>query len=157
MRFDKLWLFEPRLSHATSRSSVPVFRISAMKQEQPGSSRVHCGDTSYRRTLSLFRLWYSFSTFKQLWTLLCLHCFCLILKCSVCTAKEPRAATKIQALMRKFILRRRMIRQNKAAIMIQTFWKGYVARETLRMLKKEIQFALQNAAATVIQAYSGLR
>ncbi|KAL1251232.1 hypothetical protein QQF64_019028 [Cirrhinus molitorella] len=61
------------------------------------------------------------------------------------------AATKIQALVRKFILRRRMIRQNKAAIMIQAFWRGYVAREKLRVLKKEKQFALQNAAATVIQ------
>ncbi|XP_052446988.1 abnormal spindle-like microcephaly-associated protein homolog [Carassius gibelio] len=61
------------------------------------------------------------------------------------------AATKIQALVRKFILRRRMIRQNKAAIMIQTFWRGYLAREKLRVLKKEKQFALQNAAATVIQ------
>uniref|UniRef100_A0A8C1KKD0 Abnormal spindle microtubule assembly n=1 Tax=Cyprinus carpio TaxID=7962 RepID=A0A8C1KKD0_CYPCA len=67
------------------------------------------------------------------------------------------AATKIQALVRKFILRRRMIRQNKAAIMIQTFCRGYVAREKLRVLKKEKQFALQNAAATVIQVYSGLR
>uniref|UniRef100_A0A8C1XAS4 Abnormal spindle microtubule assembly n=1 Tax=Cyprinus carpio TaxID=7962 RepID=A0A8C1XAS4_CYPCA len=67
------------------------------------------------------------------------------------------AATKIQALVRKFILRRRMIRENKAAIMIQTFCRGYVAREKLRVLKKEKQFALQNAAATVIQVYSGLR
>ncbi|KAF4097765.1 hypothetical protein G5714_021773 [Onychostoma macrolepis] len=61
------------------------------------------------------------------------------------------AATKIQALVRKFILRRRMIRQSKAAIVIQTFWRGYVALEKLRVLKKEKQFALQNAAATVIQ------
>ncbi|XP_016409806.1 abnormal spindle-like microcephaly-associated protein homolog [Sinocyclocheilus rhinocerous] len=61
------------------------------------------------------------------------------------------SATKIQALVRKFILRRRMIKQNKAAIMIQIFWRGYVAREKLRGLKKEKQFALQNAAATVIQ------
>uniref|UniRef100_A0A673LLS7 Abnormal spindle microtubule assembly n=1 Tax=Sinocyclocheilus rhinocerous TaxID=307959 RepID=A0A673LLS7_9TELE len=67
------------------------------------------------------------------------------------------SATKIQALVRKFILRRRMIKQNKAAIMIQIFWRGYVAREKLRGLKKEKQFALQNAAATVIQVYSGLR
>ncbi|XP_073700281.1 abnormal spindle-like microcephaly-associated protein [Garra rufa] len=61
------------------------------------------------------------------------------------------AATKIQALVRKFILKRQMIRQNKAAIMLQTFWRGYVAREQLRVLKKEKQVALQNAAASVIQ------
>ncbi|KAG1928362.1 abnormal spindle-like microcephaly-associated protein [Pimephales promelas] len=61
------------------------------------------------------------------------------------------AATKIQTIVRKFILRRRMIRQNKAAIKIQTFWRGYSAREKLRVLKKERDFALQNAAATVIQ------
>uniref|UniRef100_A0A672R886 Abnormal spindle microtubule assembly n=1 Tax=Sinocyclocheilus grahami TaxID=75366 RepID=A0A672R886_SINGR len=62
------------------------------------------------------------------------------------------AATKIQALVRKFILRRRMIRQNKAAIMIQTFWRGYVAREKLRGLKKEKHLLKKNHAASVIQA-----
>uniref|UniRef100_A0A672PJ10 Abnormal spindle-like microcephaly-associated protein homolog n=1 Tax=Sinocyclocheilus grahami TaxID=75366 RepID=A0A672PJ10_SINGR len=64
------------------------------------------------------------------------------------------AATKIQAVVRKFILRRRMIQQNKAAIRIQKFWRGYVAQEKLRVLKNEKQFALQNAAATVIQVFS---
>lgn len=49
-----------------------------------------------------------------------------------------------------------MFRQNKAAIKIQTFWRGYSAREKLRVLKKERYFALQNAAATVIQVCSGL-
>uniref|UniRef100_A0A9J8BHF1 Assembly factor for spindle microtubules n=1 Tax=Cyprinus carpio carpio TaxID=630221 RepID=A0A9J8BHF1_CYPCA len=58
--------------------------------------------------------------------------------------KKNLAATKIQAVVRKFILRRRMIQQNKAAIRIQTFWRGYVAREKLRVLKKEKQFAIQN-------------
>uniref|UniRef100_A0A671PR28 Abnormal spindle-like microcephaly-associated protein homolog n=1 Tax=Sinocyclocheilus anshuiensis TaxID=1608454 RepID=A0A671PR28_9TELE len=64
------------------------------------------------------------------------------------------AATKIQAVVRKFIMRRRMIQQNKAANRIQTFWRGCVARKKLRVLKKEKQFALQNAAATVIQVFS---
>ncbi|XP_051764927.1 abnormal spindle-like microcephaly-associated protein [Ctenopharyngodon idella] len=67
------------------------------------------------------------------------------------TRQKNLAATKIQALVRTFILRRRMIRQNKAAIKIQTFWRGYSAREKLRVLKKERYFALQNAAATLIQ------
>ncbi|XP_051549631.1 abnormal spindle-like microcephaly-associated protein [Myxocyprinus asiaticus] len=61
------------------------------------------------------------------------------------------AASKIQALVRKFILRKRLIRQNKAAIMIQAFWRGYAAQEKLRVLQQERHFALQNAAATVIQ------
>ncbi|NP_001116845.1 abnormal spindle-like microcephaly-associated protein [Danio rerio] len=61
------------------------------------------------------------------------------------------AATKIQALARKFILKRRLIRQNKAAVKIQTLWRGYSAREKLRVLKKERHYALQNAAATLIQ------
>uniref|UniRef100_A0A8C2A7X9 Abnormal spindle microtubule assembly n=1 Tax=Cyprinus carpio TaxID=7962 RepID=A0A8C2A7X9_CYPCA len=67
--------------------------------------------------------------------------------------KKNLAATKIQAVVRKFILRRRMIQQNKAAIRIQTFWRGYVAREKLRVLKKEKQFAIQNHhhAALLIQ------
>uniref|UniRef100_A0A672PJ34 Abnormal spindle-like microcephaly-associated protein homolog n=1 Tax=Sinocyclocheilus grahami TaxID=75366 RepID=A0A672PJ34_SINGR len=64
------------------------------------------------------------------------------------------AATKIQAVVRKFILRRRMIQQNKAAIRIQKFWRGYVAQEKLRVLKNEKQFALQNhEAATIIQSH----
>ncbi|XP_056303661.1 abnormal spindle-like microcephaly-associated protein [Danio aesculapii] len=61
------------------------------------------------------------------------------------------AATKIQALVRKYLLKRRLIRQNKAAIVIQTLWRGYSAREKLRVLKKERHYALQNAAATLIQ------
>lgn len=71
------------------------------------------------------------------------------------TQQKNLAATKIQALVRNFILRRRMFRQNKAAIKIQTFWRGYSAREKLRVLKKERDFALQNAAATVIQVCLG--
>ncbi|XP_057182279.1 abnormal spindle-like microcephaly-associated protein [Triplophysa rosa] len=65
--------------------------------------------------------------------------------------KKNLAAAKIQALVRRFILKRRLIRQNKAAIVIQTSWRGHAACETLRMLKQEKQFAHQNAAATVIQ------
>ncbi|XP_051977861.1 abnormal spindle-like microcephaly-associated protein [Xyrauchen texanus] len=61
------------------------------------------------------------------------------------------AASKIQALVRKFIVRKRLIRQKKAAVMIQVFWRGYAAREKLRVLKQERHFAIQNAAATVIQ------
>lgn len=65
------------------------------------------------------------------------------------------AAAKIQALVQRFILKRRLIRQNKAAIVIQTSWRGHAARETLRMLKQEQLLALQNAAAAVIQVCSG--
>ncbi|XP_051551033.1 abnormal spindle-like microcephaly-associated protein homolog isoform X4 [Myxocyprinus asiaticus] len=61
------------------------------------------------------------------------------------------AASKIQALVRTFIVRKRLIRQKKAAVMIQVFWRGYAAREKLRVLKQERHFAIQNAAATVIQ------
>lgn len=61
------------------------------------------------------------------------------------------AAAKIQAPVRRFILKRRLIRQNKAAIVIQTFWRGHAARETLKILKQERRFALQNAAASLIQ------
>ncbi len=89
-------------------------------------------------------------------TLLCFD-FLSYIEYALYAQQRNLAATKIQALVRKFILRRRMVRQNKAAIMIQTFLRGYVAQEKLRVLKKEKQFALQNAAATVIQVYSGLR
>lgn len=72
------------------------------------------------------------------------------------TQQKNLAATKIQGLVRTFILRRRMAREHEAAIKIQTFWRGYNAREKLRVLKKERDFALQNAAATVIQVCSGI-
>ncbi|XP_073669678.1 abnormal spindle-like microcephaly-associated protein isoform X2 [Paramisgurnus dabryanus] len=61
------------------------------------------------------------------------------------------AATKIQTLVRSFIMKRRLIRQNKAAIVIQAFWRRHAAQEMLRVLKQEREFALQNAAATLIQ------
>ncbi|XP_055073870.2 abnormal spindle-like microcephaly-associated protein [Misgurnus anguillicaudatus] len=61
------------------------------------------------------------------------------------------AATKIQTLVRRFIMKRRLIRQNKAAVVIQAFWRRHAAQEMLRALKQEREFALKNAAATLIQ------
>nr|XP_055073870.1 abnormal spindle-like microcephaly-associated protein [Misgurnus anguillicaudatus] len=61
------------------------------------------------------------------------------------------AASKIQTLVRRFIMKRRLIQQNKAAIVIQAFWRRHAAQEMLRALKQEREFALQNAAATLIQ------
>ncbi|KAA0712294.1 Abnormal spindle-like microcephaly-associated protein -like protein [Triplophysa tibetana] len=74
-----------------------------------------------------------------------LHRICLYVQ------QKNLAAAKIQALVRRFILKRRLIRQNKAAMVIQMSWRGHAARETFRMLKQEQLLAFQNAAAAVIQ------
>uniref|UniRef100_A0A4W6F7B8 Assembly factor for spindle microtubules n=1 Tax=Lates calcarifer TaxID=8187 RepID=A0A4W6F7B8_LATCA len=61
------------------------------------------------------------------------------------------AAAKIQLVVRSFLQKRRAKRQNQAATIIQSVWRGYAARNRLR-LKKEAQLrALQHEAATVIQ------
>lgn len=61
------------------------------------------------------------------------------------------AAIKIQLVVRMYLQKCRAKRQNQAAFVIQSFWRGYVARNQLR-LKKEAQLrAQQHEAATVIQ------
>lgn len=71
--------------------------------------------------------------------------FCLPIK------ERSVAATKIQSLVRSFLQRCRAKRQNHAAIIIQSVWRGYATRNRLR-LKKEAQLrAMQHDAATVIQ------
>lgn len=61
------------------------------------------------------------------------------------------AAVKIQLVVRSFLQRRRAKKQNQAAVIIQSLWRGYAARNRLR-LEKEAQIrAVQNQAATVIQ------
>nr|XP_043900107.1 abnormal spindle-like microcephaly-associated protein [Solea senegalensis] len=73
---------------------------------------------------------------------------------------ETRAARVIQGAWRKYRLKkdlqlymkRRAEMQDRAAIIIQSVWRGHVARNRLRK-KKEAQIrALQYEAATVIQA-----
>ncbi|KAJ7986238.1 hypothetical protein DPEC_G00337880 [Dallia pectoralis] len=62
------------------------------------------------------------------------------------------AAAKIQMLVRQFLQRRRTVRQDAAAIVIQAAWRGYSARHALNLRKKAQLWALQDAAATTIQA-----
>ncbi|KAJ0065354.1 hypothetical protein NL108_007574 [Boleophthalmus pectinirostris] len=62
------------------------------------------------------------------------------------------AALKIQCLVRKFLQRRRAVRQSHAAAVLQAAWRGYVARRELRRLKQAQLRLLQTRAATVIQA-----
>lgn len=67
------------------------------------------------------------------------------------TQERNVAAAKIQLAVRRFLQKRRAVRQNQAAVIIQSVWRGYAARNRLR-LKKEAQLrALQHEAATVIQ------
>uniref|UniRef100_A0A8P4K3C9 Assembly factor for spindle microtubules n=1 Tax=Dicentrarchus labrax TaxID=13489 RepID=A0A8P4K3C9_DICLA len=61
------------------------------------------------------------------------------------------AAMKIQLVVRRFLEKCRVKRQNQAAGIIQSVWRGYVARNRLRLKKQAQLRALQNKAATVIQ------
>lgn len=62
------------------------------------------------------------------------------------------AAAKIQLVVRSFLQKRRAKRQNQAVIIIQSVWRGYEARNRLRLKKQAQLQALQHEAATVIQA-----
>lgn len=65
--------------------------------------------------------------------------------------ERNKAAVKIQAAVRCFLQKRRAERQTRAAVIIQSVWRGYAVRHWLR-LKKEAQLrADQHKAATVIQ------
>ncbi|XP_037625418.1 abnormal spindle-like microcephaly-associated protein isoform X1 [Sebastes umbrosus] len=62
------------------------------------------------------------------------------------------AASKIQLVVRSFLQKRRAKRQNQASIIIQSVWRGFAARNRLRLKKRAQLRALQHEAATVIQA-----
>lgn len=61
------------------------------------------------------------------------------------------AALKIQTVVRNFLQKKRAKRQNQAAVTIQKVWRGYAARNRLRLKKKAQLRAQQHEAATVIQ------
>uniref|UniRef100_A0A3P9QHX9 Assembly factor for spindle microtubules n=1 Tax=Poecilia reticulata TaxID=8081 RepID=A0A3P9QHX9_POERE len=65
--------------------------------------------------------------------------------------ERNKAAIKIQAAVRRFLLRSRAERQNRAAAVIQSVWRRYLARNRLRIQKEARLRALQHEAATVIQ------
>ncbi|XP_014867194.1 PREDICTED: abnormal spindle-like microcephaly-associated protein isoform X2 [Poecilia mexicana] len=67
--------------------------------------------------------------------------------------ERNKAAIKIQAAVRRFLLRSRAERQNCAAAVIQSVWRRYLARNRLRIQKEARLRALQHKAATVIQAH----
>ncbi|KAK3561777.1 hypothetical protein QTP86_014201, partial [Hemibagrus guttatus] len=68
-----------------------------------------------------------------------------------------QAAKKIQTLLRCFMQRKRLNRQNLAAIVIQAMWRGHLVREELRRIREAKRFAMQEAAAVLIQAcYRGM-
>lgn len=62
-----------------------------------------------------------------------------------------QAARKIQVLVRCFIQKKRMNRQNMAATIIQAIWRGHSAREELRRLREAKYFAMRETAAVLIQ------
>lgn len=58
---------------------------------------------------------------------------------------------KIQLVVRSFLQKRRAKRQKEAAAVIQAVWRGFVARNRLRLQKQAHLRALQHQAATLIQ------
>lgn len=69
----------------------------------------------------------------------------------VWTQERNAAAVKIQLVVRSFLQKRRAKRQSEAAVIIQSAWRGYAARNRLRLQKAAQLRALQHEAATVIQ------
>ncbi|KAG9351153.1 hypothetical protein JZ751_025043 [Albula glossodonta] len=63
------------------------------------------------------------------------------------------AAATIQSAVRRFLQRRRTRRQNAAAIVIQTIWRGYSARKEIQKMQMEKLHTLQASAAIIIQAH----
>lgn len=61
------------------------------------------------------------------------------------------AAVKIQAVVRSFLQKRRTERQNRAVVIIQAAWRGFAARNRLKLEKEAQLGALQHEAATIIQ------
>ncbi|CAL8307358.1 unnamed protein product [Lota lota] len=62
------------------------------------------------------------------------------------------SAAKIQVLVKSFLQRRRAEREKSAAILIQARWRGYTARNALRLKREAQLWALRHNAATIIQA-----
>ncbi|NXC93197.1 ASPM protein, partial [Certhia familiaris] len=67
--------------------------------------------------------------------------------------ERDRAARIIQKSAMNFLARRRILRKENAATVIQKHWRGHLARMTLFSLKKAKLEEARNRSATVIQAY----
>lgn len=61
------------------------------------------------------------------------------------------AASKIQAVVKRFLLRRRAEKGAVAAIAIQTAWRSYAARQLLKRMKLAHHLSCRNHAAIIIQ------
>lgn len=64
------------------------------------------------------------------------------------------AAVKIQLLVRNFLQKGRAKKQNRAAVVIQSAWRSYAARNRLRLKREAEVQARQHGAAIVIQVDS---
>lgn len=69
----------------------------------------------------------------------------------VLTQERNVAAGKIQLVVRSFLQKCRAKRQNRAAIIIQSVWRGYSACNRLRLKKQAQLRAQQYEAAVLIQ------
>ncbi|XP_066548486.1 abnormal spindle-like microcephaly-associated protein [Amia ocellicauda] len=67
--------------------------------------------------------------------------------------ERNQAASKIQSVVVKFLQHRREARRNAAALLIQTAWRGHVARQRLRSMKNKKLQMLWDSAATTIQVH----
>ncbi|KAM9378980.1 abnormal spindle-like microcephaly-associated protein [Phaethornis superciliosus] len=67
--------------------------------------------------------------------------------------ERDRAARIIQKSALNFLSRRRIMKKGKAAVLIQKYWRRYLARTIFLNLKRTKLMEARSKAATVIQAY----
>uniref|UniRef100_A0A673NE79 Abnormal spindle microtubule assembly n=1 Tax=Sinocyclocheilus rhinocerous TaxID=307959 RepID=A0A673NE79_9TELE len=88
-----------------------------MKREQPGSSRVHGGDTSYRRTLRLFSCLEPFYALK----------------------KRHDASVVIQSAFRAYLVRSHISKMKQNAVLIQRWFRLRQEYMALKLASVTIQ------------------
>uniref|UniRef100_UPI00398F6964 abnormal spindle-like microcephaly-associated protein n=1 Tax=Pristiophorus japonicus TaxID=55135 RepID=UPI00398F6964 len=67
--------------------------------------------------------------------------------------EKDQAACVIQSAVRRFLRRQQVKKKTNAAIIVQTLWRGHVARRKAKALMMIKVQAVRNEAATLIQAY----
>ncbi|XP_064129529.1 abnormal spindle-like microcephaly-associated protein isoform X4 [Loxodonta africana] len=69
-----------------------------------------------------------------------------------CYQERDKAARVIQSAVINFLTKRRLKKEMNAALVIQKYWRRFLAQRKLLMLKKEKLEKIQNKSASIIQA-----
>ncbi|XP_049713783.1 abnormal spindle-like microcephaly-associated protein isoform X3 [Elephas maximus indicus] len=70
-----------------------------------------------------------------------------------CYQERDKAARVIQSAVINFLTKRRLKKEMNAALVIQKYWRRFLAQRKLLMLKKEKLEKIQNKSASIIQGY----